>query len=352
MNRLELLKKFLPGLIPLLVFVLVDALWDTRIALVIAVATGILYFIYFRIRYKQYDKFILLDTALLVVLGGISWWLQDDIFFKLKPALVELILCVFLGISAFTPNNLLLKMTGRYMTGMKFNPYMARKIKRSSVFLFWIILFHTILIVVAAYSWSDSVWAFVSGVLFYILFALYFLYEYFNNKRLAKQEWLPLVNQKGEVIGSAPRSECHKGPGLLHPVVHLHVFNAKGELFLQKRKENKKVQPGKWDTSVGGHISLGDTVEQGLIREAKEELGLKNVKPVPLFQYVWETSIESEMVYSFACRYDKPIHWDSSEISDGRFWSLDEIRKNLNQGIFTPNFIKEFEMLEKVGWGV
>ena len=47
------------------------------------------------------------------------------------------------------------------------------------------------------------------------------------------QEIFPLVDADGNVIGSATRGECHNGSYLLHPVVHLHVFNSQGELYLQ-----------------------------------------------------------------------------------------------------------------------
>lgn len=82
-----------------------------------------------------------------------------------------------------------------------------------------------------------------------------------NNDQIAtktkmNEEIFPIVNENGETIGSATRSECHSGSFLLHPVVHLHIFNERNELYLQKRSINKDVQPGKWDTSVGGHINL------------------------------------------------------------------------------------------------
>ena len=64
------------------------------------------------------------------------------------------------------------------------------------------------------------------------------------------EERFPLVDETGQVIGSATRGECHNGSKLLHPVVHLHVFNSKGEVYLQKRPEWKDIQPGMWDTSV------------------------------------------------------------------------------------------------------
>ena len=74
------------------------------------------------------------------------------------------------------------------------------------------------------------------------------------------QEMFPLVDEQGNITGAATRGECHNGSKLLHPVIHLHVFNSKGELYLQKRPEWKDIQPGKWDTSVGGHVDLGESV--------------------------------------------------------------------------------------------
>lgn len=49
------------------------------------------------------------------------------------------------------------------------------------------------------------------------------------------EEMFPLVDENGQIIGAATRGECHNGSKLLHPVVHLHVFNSHGDLYLQKR---------------------------------------------------------------------------------------------------------------------
>ena len=79
-----------------------------------------------------------------------------------------------------------------------------------------------------------------------------------------------MVADDGSVIGSATRGECHSGSRLLHPVVHLHVFNSKGEVYLQRRPEWKDIQPGKWDTSVGVQIDYGENPEHALVREVRE----------------------------------------------------------------------------------
>ena len=70
------------------------------------------------------------------------------------------------------------------------------------------------------------------------------------------EERFPLVDENGTVVGYATRGECHNGSRLLHPVVHLHVFNSRGEVYLQRRPEWKDIQPGKWDTSVGDISTL------------------------------------------------------------------------------------------------
>lgn len=92
-------------------------------------------------------------------------------------------------------------------------------------------------------------------------------------------EMLPVVNEQGEVTGKTTRKEAHGKLRPLHPVVHLHVFNSRGELYLQKRPQWKDVQPGKWDTATGGHVGYGESIENALMREVAEELGITGFAP-------------------------------------------------------------------------
>ena len=144
------------------------------------------------------------------------------------------------------------------------------------------------------------------------------------------------------VIDKATRGECHGGSRLLHPVVHLHVFNNTGEIFLQKRPEWKDIQPGKWDTAVGGHIDYGETPEDALVREVREELGITTFTPQWLGMYVFESQRERELVYVYQTVYDGEIRPSEAELDGGRFWTIDEIRSAIGQGVLTPNFESEF----------
>lgn len=159
-----------------------------------------------------------------------------------------------------------------------------------------------------------------------------------------QQELLPLVDADGHVTGSATRGECHNGSMLLHPVVHLHVFNSHGELYLQKRPSWKDIQPGKWDTAVGGHVDYGENTDTALMREASEELGLDATGCKHMQTYVFRSSRECELIHAYSLVTDTPVH-PSKETDGGRFWSMEEIRQSMGTGVFTPNFEQEFTRL-------
>ena len=157
----------------------------------------------------------------------------------------------------------------------------------------------------------------------------------------------PLVDDEGNVIGAASREECHNGSKLLHPVVHLHVADRDGRLLLQKRSMNKRIQPGKWDTAVGGHVDYGESIAEALRREAYEEIGFKPeyaYDSKEIARYVFESEIERELI-SCNIAVVGPEFVPTIEMGEAdelRFWTLNEIREAIGRGVMTPNFEREF----------
>lgn len=166
---------------------------------------------------------------------------------------------------------------------------------------------------------------------------------------MADNELFPLVDAEGNVVGKATRGECHSGSKLLHPVVHLHVVDSNRGILLQRRSMDKDIQPGKWDTAVGGHVDYGEDVETALLRESREELGLADFEHEKILCYVFESSIEKELVNTFITRdYNGEIVFDPVEIDEVRYWSVDEVEKSLGKGVFTPNFEQEFNKIKSL----
>ncbi len=350
MKRAQLLKKLLPGFVPLFVFIAADELWGTKIGLFVAVGVGVAEMVWVAVREKRFEKFVLFDTLLLVVLGAVSILLDNDIFFKLKPGLIELILIAVLGVSAFSRVNIIGLMGQRYLKGTEFNKAQMDQMRQNLKALFYIFLVHTVLVFYSAFYMSKEAWAFISGGLFYLIFGVYFLYEILRQKRkqnaLQNEEWVPLVDESGKVTGQAPRSMVHNGSKLLHPVVHLHVMNGKGAILLQKRPLNKLIQPGKWDTAVGGHISAGESLEAALKKEAAEEIGLKDFSARLQKMYKWESEVEAELVYLFTTTDHKGVEIQSDEVDELRFWTRKQVDQLIGKAVFTPNFEMEFAFLK------
>ncbi len=354
-DRHTLIKNFSIGFLPLLVFIVAEAWFGLTMGLIVAIVFGIgeTGFVYFR--EKRIDRFILFDTGLIIILGAVSLLLQNDIFFKLKPGLIELIVVVLLAVTAFSDNPLLIRMSGRYMKGIEFSDQQIDQMRMMMRRLFYVFTCHTLLIFYAAFYMSSEAWAFISGGLFYIVIGIMLIVEFirarWQRKRVIREfqqeEWFDIVNRDGRIIGKAPRSAVHGNPELLHPVVHVHIINNRGEVFLQKRSQNKDLYPGYWDTAIGGHVSSGESIDHALHREAEEELGISLAKFRPLFRYVMTNEYESELVHAYLLQEEGPFYINKNEIEEGKFWQLNQIEESIGKDVFTPNFEREFELLKK-----
>jgi isopentenyldiphosphate isomerase/intracellular septation protein A len=349
-NRTPLL--LLPGTLPLLVFTVMENSAGAEAGILSAVAAGTAFLFISYLISNRFEWFILIDIALLIILGGISLVTGRLVFFLSKPVVTELFFTTLPFFVNLRDKSLLFGVSRRFFGDVQLSSVNPFKITFPVISLISLCGIHMLLVMLAVVHMNFVVWGLLSGILFPLIPLSFLILTHFTQRKKAAgksgEEFVPLVDETGRVTGRAKRSEVHFNPAgkLLHPVVHLHVFNREQELFLQKRPEWKEVQPGKWDTAVGGHVSYGDTIERGLRREALEELGIRGFKPVFVRNYLWETEVEKELVYMFYALLNEIPSVNTSELAGGRFWTLGEIRENLEKEVFTPNFIHEFLILE------
>lgn len=146
-------------------------------------------------------------------------------------------------------------------------------------------------------------------------------------------------------VGRATRGECHGNPALVHAAARVQVFDRRGRILLQLRAAAKDVQPGKWDTAVGGHLLPGEDPEAAARREMAEELGVAPRSLRFLHRFLWRTEVETEWVTTYAALHEGPFRPDPAEVADLRFWTREEIVAATGSGQLTPAIEDEMARL-------
>lgn len=155
------------------------------------------------------------------------------------------------------------------------------------------------------------------------------------------EEFFDIVNERDEVVGRASRSEVH-ARGWRHRAVHVLVFNARGELFLQKRSMLKDRQPGVWDSSASGHVDSGEDYDRCAVREAREELGVTLAgSPERLFKFDACEATDQEFVWVYRARHEGPFTLPPAEIECGGWFPTEAITRWMAErpGEFATAFV-------------
>jgi intracellular septation protein A len=157
-------------LLPILVFLVVDGLVEDPVwAIGAALAFVAFQTVVMLVRHRRFDWLILLDAALIGGLGAISLLSEDDLFFKLKPAIMEgLMVPLFLFLALGGPG-LLQRYLERYTAGVTFRPEALPLLRRMLVLMSLLIAVHAGAVVLAALHMSRRAWGLVSGPGFYVL---------------------------------------------------------------------------------------------------------------------------------------------------------------------------------------
>lgn len=346
-----MLRSLLPSFLLVLVYFIAEEFFGPRAGLGAAVVLGGGELIYGWFKFGRIDKATLWGTLVFIALGITEVVLEGSRLDNIRPAIIEGFMCALLGIFAFSKADITASLPESYRRTLQISPSQQQAMKRMVKILFFLLLMHLAVFFGSIFLLPEKINSFIGGPLLYILIGGFFLLLFVSSRiarwRAQHDEWLPVVNEKGDITGKAPRRTCHSGSRLLHPVVHLHIINPQGDIFLQKRSARKKLLPGKWDTAVGGHVAFGESIENALKREAEEELGITEFTVRFLGNYVWESQKERELVFSFICTSYNTININNEEVDEGRFWSRQELENPENESRLTPNFLHEYNRLLK-----
>ena len=160
------------------------------------------------------------------------------------------------------------------------------------------------------------------------------------------EEIFDIVNERDEVVGQSPRKEVH-ARGLWHRAVHVLVFNARGDVFLQKRSMLKDTAKGKWDSSTSGHVDCGEEYDATAMRELGEEIGLFRTQP-PARLFKIDACLETgwEFCWIYQCTSEGPFVLHPEEIETGAWFTPEAVTKWVDEK--PRDFASAFVLLWKL----
>lgn len=341
--------RLLSFLLPLSLYFVGEQLWGGVAGLLVGFGATLAVQVVNAFRGDKIDiKDVAWDFASVALFG-----LADIIAAQVSPRAstlatsVALTLLLF-AIFAYKPQRILSPVAEVLRPGFSDSPYFAHLMRGSLLRMsLWSLAASTLYLVAfldhgsAAAEWIED-YTLLTVLLAYV--ASEFVMSMVRRARYRDSEWVPLVTEEGVVTGGAPRQLVHNGSHWLHAVVHLHIISSDRRLLLQLRPKSKKIQPGRWDTAVGGHIVLGEKLADALRRETREEVGLTDFEARLSRHYVWRSDVEDEYVIVFKTNSDGPFAPGvPGEVDELRFWTAEELGKAIGTGILTPNLENELK---------
>lgn len=148
------------------------------------------------------------------------------------------------------------------------------------------------------------------------------------------EEMLDLVNEQDEVIGSVTRKEVYDKGLRNYRVVHAFIKNSEDKLWIPRRGSTKKLYPDGLDYSIGGHVESGETYDEALHKEAREEAGL-DLTTIP-YQEIARLNPYTHNVHCFQYVYeilsDTAPNFNTDDFSGYEWLSPNEIIERFENG--------------------
>lgn len=152
------------------------------------------------------------------------------------------------------------------------------------------------------------------------------------------EEIVQIVDEHDQEIGAMARGLMRE-QRLIHRACYILVFNAAGELFVQKRTMSKDIYPGYWDVAAGGVVLAGESYEKSAERELAEELGVSGVTMDFLFDQYYEDADNRVWGRVFSCIHEGPFTLQAEEVEYGRFMPPETALEYSMVEPFTPDGI-------------
>jgi len=341
--------------LPLLTFLIVGDFWGLKTAWYISLPLAIFILIYVYFYYKSIFEWLLDSTSIFLIIATIiSFFPYQFISKEFHPIIAEYICLVVLIFSVIFKSKVEKRIdTFRTKTVSMDNNVNEhfRIIRILALILFLYVHFYLISILLdieKSVQYQYFTYNLYLGVLIFIL-----VYEIIRVSairiRLLREEWWPIVNECGKVIGSIQYlNSLNDSKKYIHPIIRVMLID-ENLIYLQQGCKNDLISPGLWDIAISNHVRMNETIDQCIQRSVNEQYGLTKLNTTFLSNYIHETELEYQYAFLFIACKKSNLFPNPSHIDRSKWWTLKQVDENIETGIFTDNFIVELDQLKRSG---
>lgn len=179
-----------------------------------------------------------------------------------------------------------------------------------------------------------------------IIIILQLTKERILNKRLKKEEWLPVVNELGGVTGKVAKSVTEDMKNkYMHPVVRVVLIH-KNMFYLKPRNESHLLNPDMLDYPFEKYMKYKHHLEEAVKNSIRKECGDDAIPIRFLLKYVFENDVTKRLIFLYTSIIDDKEMVNCLHLKGGKWWTINQIEDNIGNDIFSENFELEFEYLK------
>lgn len=335
------------GLIPMFIFSILIRHMESRIAVLIALVLSLVGFF----AVKKHSKLIYDASAITFALALLlSFTTLSGLPYFNKFVVIEVIFLLTLIFKRLSRDKIAV------YVGKKRNPITKNFFKESFRIVFqaqYGLTFHLLLILLYMVAVPQSSYFLNSTFIFLLLqimiagiIVVQTSRLYILEKKLFKEEWLPVVNESGNVTGRVAKS-ITKGlkNKFMHPVVRVALMY-KGSIYLKERDKGRLLNPGRLDYPFEKYMEFKDNIDDTVRDSLGKECGNGDIPLRFTLKYTFENEITKRLIFLYVVDIEDEALFNSLNLKGGKLWTASQIEDNISSGIFSECFELEFEYLK------
>jgi len=343
------------GMLPVVVFFILACFLPFTSSLIGSVVTFALFFLIVVVILKYHPPITLLVSIIVfLLLAGLSLIKPVGvIYLKQSSVMLEILTVLVFSIFLFVKNFFRAKIVRKNDVTKDFrlvrfdaDIYVMRFAAYNLCFHLLIVLIYQLFPAQYHTPVADKV---IYFIILYLLIIGHFTFEFVRfhqlRKQLADEEWLPIVNESGAVQGKIAWSVSKNlGNKYLHPLIRIAVIH-KGMVYLKERPMYFISQKGKLDYPFETYLRFHETLNESVERTYRKAGIMDEVPTRFIFRYVSDSIETNRLIYLYACVINKDRDIRDLHLEGGKFWTSKQIEENINTGLFSDYFEKEYELL-------